>query len=55
MAKMFQTDETLSKCDIEIETNMTTLDGKKLEPPKILNQGRFVDFKKFQDRKIQNT
>ena len=34
---------------------MTRLDGKKLEPPRILDQGRAVDFKSFQDRKIPST
>ena len=34
---------------------MTKLDGKKLEPPRILDQGRSVDFKSFQDRKIPST
>ena len=55
MITMFQTDEVLDKCDIEIDTNMTRLDGKKLEPPRILDQGRSVDFKSFQDRKIPST
>lgn len=34
---------------------MTRIDGKKLMPPKILDQTRYVDFKQFQDRKVQTT
>jgi hypothetical protein len=55
MISMFQNDKTLDKWGVEVDCNMTRLDGKKLEPPRILDQGRAVDFKSFQDRKIPST
>ena len=55
MIAMFQNDKTLSQWGVEVDGNMTKLDGKKLEPPRILDQGRSVDFKSFQDRKIPST
>jgi hypothetical protein len=56
MIAMFQDDKTLDEWGVEINSQMTKIDGKKLIPPKILDQNnRYVDFKQFQDRKAQTT
>jgi len=54
MTAMFQNDQTLAQWGVEVDSNMTKIDGKKLEPPRIIDQNRSVEFKQFQDRKIQN-
>jgi hypothetical protein len=56
MITKFQDDQILLEWGVEINSQMTKIDGKKLFPPKILDQNsRYVDFKQFQDRKVQTT
>jgi hypothetical protein len=52
MISMFTNDQTLQDWGVEVNGNMTKIDGKKLEPPRILDKGRSVEFKMFQDRKV---
>lgn len=47
MVAMFQEDKTLIEYGVEVDTNMTRIDGKKLEAPRIIDQNRSVDFKQF--------
>ena len=55
MIAMFQDDKTLLEWGVEVNSQMTKIDGKKLMPPRILDQNRYVDFKQFQDRRVHNT
>jgi hypothetical protein len=56
MISMFTNDETLKEWGVEVSGNMTKIDGKKLEPPRIHGDGgRSVEFKMFQDRKVKST
>jgi glucose-6-phosphate isomerase len=47
MITMFQNDKVLEQWGVEVDSQMTKIDGKKLEPPKIEDRNRFVDFKAF--------
>jgi hypothetical protein len=55
MISKFQNDKTLESWGVEVNSQMTRIDGKKLEPPRLIDQNRAVDFKQFQDRKIHST
>jgi hypothetical protein len=43
----FKGDQTLEQWGVEVNDVMTKIDGKKLPPPRILNQNNSVDFKQF--------
>jgi hypothetical protein len=55
MITKFQDDATLKEWGVEVNSQMTYIEGKKLQPPNIIDQNRSVVFKMFQDRKIQTT